>query len=53
MPRAQIVPSNRAKHPACETSGAMPRKMRKGDALMVTHSDSQEYAAKVVDVGQR
>jgi hypothetical protein len=45
--------ANWCKHPACETSGAMPQKMRKGDALMVTHSDSQEYAAKVVDVGQR
>ena len=31
---------------------AMPA-FKKGESLMVTHTDGQEYAAKVVDVGKR
>lgn len=31
----------------------MPPSFKKGEALMVTHTDGREYAAKVIDVGTR
>lgn len=36
-----------------QRAGAMPPPFKKGEALMVTHTDGREYAAKVIDVGKR